>query len=555
MYPNEYLFWKEGLVFDPETRKAVAALSEKEMLECFGSELEFGTGGLRGIMGVGPNRMNRYTVRKATAGLAAYLKKSGALSPTVVIAHDSRNHSRKFALETACTLCAAGIRVDLFREIAPTPMLSFAVRELHADAGVVITASHNPKEYNGYKVYGPDGCQAVPAITDRLIAEIQSVTDLSAVSTMPESEAREKGLLCDVPQSVCEAFVRAAVAQAANLTAEERKALRIVYTPLHGAGLIPVRNALGFLGYAVTVVPEQATMDGDFPTVRSPNPENPEALAMGIALAKKTNADIVLGTDPDSDRVGVAVRCGKDFRLLTGNQTGALLTDFLIRQGRHRNEHPVLIKTIVTNDLGAKIAAQNGIEVRETLTGFKFIGEQIGRMERDGSGQFFFGYEESYGYLIGTHARDKDAVVSSVVIAEMAAYWKARGKTLADTLNDLYATYGYYLDELDSFTFEGLAGMEKIRSLMERFRTKGKKIFPDVVEQIDYWKGINGLPKADVLKFRFRDGSWLAVRPSGTEPKIKFYDSVRAKNQADAKVNLRRFQGITKFFLENEKDS
>ncbi len=555
MYPNEYLFWKEGLVFDPETRKAVAALTEAEIAECFGSELEFGTGGLRGIMGVGPNRMNRYTVRKATAGLAAYLKKSGALSPTVVIAHDSRNHSRKFALETACTLCAAGIRVDLFREIAPTPMLSFAVRELKADAGVVITASHNPKEYNGYKVYGPDGCQAIPAITDRLIAEIQSVTDLSAVPTMPESEAREKGLLCDVPQSVCEAFVRAAVAQAANLTTEERKALRIVYTPLHGAGLIPVRNALGFLGYAVTVVPEQATMDGDFPTVRSPNPENPEALAMGIALAKKTNADIVLGTDPDSDRVGVAVKHGADYRLLTGNQVGALLTDFLIRQGRHRIENPVLVKTIVTNDLGAKIAAQNGIEVRETLTGFKYIGEQIGRMEQDGSGQFFFGYEESYGYLIGTHARDKDAVVSSVVIAEMAAYWKARGKTLADTLNDLYATYGYYLDELDSFTFEGLAGMEKIRSLMEQFRKNGKSIFPDAVEQIDYRDGINGLPKADVLKFRFRDGSWLAVRPSGTEPKIKFYDSVRAKNQADAKVNLRRFRGITKFFLENEKDS
>lgn len=549
MESDVYRFWKEGAVFDPETRRSVAALNEEEIAECFESELEFGTGGLRGIMGVGPNRMNRYTVRKATAGLAAYLKR-GSVLPSVVIAHDSRNRSREFAIETACTLCAAGIRVYLFREIAPTPMLSFAVRELHADAGVVITASHNPKEYNGYKVYGPDGCQAIPVITDRLIADIRAVTDLSAILTVKESEARTEGLLLDVPQSVGERFVQAVIRQVASLTDAERQALRIVYTPLHGAGLVPVWAALTSLGYSVTVVPEQETMDGDFPTVKSPNPEDPAALAMGIALAEQSGADLVLGTDPDSDRVGVAVKCGSEYRLLTGNQVGALLTDFLIRQKRIPGEHPVLVKTIVTGDLGAGIARAHGIDVRETLTGFKYIGEQIGRMERDGSGQFFFGYEESYGYLIGTHARDKDAVVSSVVIAEMAAYWKARGRTLFDILNDLCSEYGYDLDALESFAFEGITGMERIGSLMKQLRKNGKTLFDNVVEQTDYQRGIGDLPKADVLKFRFRDGSWLAVRPSGTEPKIKFYCSVHAKNQDDAKTVMQDLRARIKQIVE-----
>lgn len=551
---NEWLkrkqTWLNLRCIDAETRKAVEDLTEADACECFGAELEFGTGGLRGIMGVGSNRINRYTVRKATAGLAAYLKKNGGSMPSVVVAHDSRNGSRELAVETACTLCAAGIPTRLFRGIAPTPMLSFAVRELRADAGVVITASHNPKEYNGYKVYGSDGCQAVPAITDKLIAEIQAVTDLAAIPTMSEIEAQENGLLTDVPIEVCEKFVRAAVGQATDLTAAERQSLHVVYTPLHGAGLVPVRAALEQLGYAVTVVPEQAVMNGDFPTVKSPNPEDPKALSLAIDLAKQINADLVLGTDPDSDRVGIAVREEETYRLLTGNQVGALLTDFLIRQGRHRVKDPVLVKTIVTNDLGAEIARKNGVAIRETLTGFKYIGEQIGRMEADGSGQFFFGYEESYGYLIGTHARDKDAVVASVMIAEMAAYWKARGKTLIDAMNGIYDTYGYYLDTLDFFTFAGLSGMERIDALMERFRKDGKNFFADLAEQTDYRKGIGGLPVADVLKFRFADGSWLAVRPSGTEPKIKFYYSVIGKDALSAKKKLQDLQNVVAKQLE-----
>ncbi|MBR4013683.1 MAG: phospho-sugar mutase [Clostridia bacterium] len=490
-------FWEISPYFDEQTRHEVASLTdEKEITERFGMELEFGTGGLRGIMGAGTNRINRYTVRKATAGLAMYLKNTVKGEINVAIAYDSRNHSAEYAKETGLTLCSYGIKAHLFSYISATPLLSFAVRHLKCDAGVVITASHNPKEYNGYKVYGADGCQAVPHIADGIISYINGIKDITTISPITEDEAREKGLLSDIGEDVLDDFVDAVLLQ----TTKQESNLKIVYTPLHGAGKEPVRRALNKLGYDLTTVPEQAEPDGDFSTVNSPNPENHEALAMAVSLAQNTDADIVLGTAPDSDRVGVAVRTVNGFEYLTGNQIGALVANYLLETRDWDWTKKVLVKTVVTNDLGAEIARRKGVEIRNTLTGFKYIGEQ---MEKMSDGQFFMGYEESYGYLVGTHARDKDAVVSSVIICEMASYYKKNGKTLIDVMDGLYEEYGYYLDALDSFTLKGIEGMEKIKSLMAYFRTEGKSLFSNVTEVLDYAEGIDGLPKSDVLKFCF----------------------------------------------------
>ena len=517
-------FWETNPYFDVNTRAEVASLNHAdEIKERFCTDLEFGTGGLRGIMGAGTNRINRYTVRKATAGLAMYLKNTVEGEINVAIAYDSRNHSAEYAKETALTLCSYGIRAHLFSYISATPLLSFAVHHLKCDAGVVITASHNPKEYNGYKVYGSDGCQAVPHIADGIIAEVNAIDDITRINPILEDTAREKALLFDIGEDVLNAFVDAVLLQ----TTKQERNLKIVYTPLHGAGRMPVQKALSRLGYAVTTVPEQEEPDGDFSTVESPNPENHEALAMAVSLAEKENADIVLGTDPDSDRVGVAVRTQNGFEYLTGNQIGALMANYLLETRDCDWTKKILVKTVVTNDLGAEIARRKGVEIRNTLTGFKYIGEQMEKMK---VGQFFMGYEESYGYLVGTHARDKDAVVSSVIICEMAAYYKHVGKTLIDVMGELYEEYGYYLDALDSFTLKGIEGMEKIKSIMEYFRTEGKDLFTNVTEVLDYAEGIDGLPKSDVLKFCFADGSWLAIRPSGTEPKIKVYYSVVGTN-------------------------
>ena len=533
-------FWETSPYFDEQTRHEVASLTdEKEITERFGMELEFGTGGLRGIMGAGTNRINRYTVRKATAGLAMYLKNTVKGEINVAVAYDSRNHSAEYAKETALTLCSYGIKAHLFSYISATPLLSFAVRHLKCDAGVVITASHNPKEYNGYKVYGADGCQAVPHIADGIISYINGIKDITTISPITEDEAREKGLLSDIGEDVLDDFVDAVLLQ----TTKQESNLKIVYTPLHGAGKEPVRRALNKLGYDLTTVPEQAEPDGDFSTVSSPNPENHEALAMAVSLAQNTDADIVLGTDPDSDRVGVAVRTVNGFEYLTGNQIGALMANYLLETRDWDWTKKVLVKTVVTNDLGAEIARRKGVEIRNTLTGFKYIGEQ---MEKMNDGQFFMGYEESYGYLVGTHARDKDAVVSSVIICEMAAYYKNVGKTLIDVIGELYNEYGYYLDALDSFTLKGIEGMEKIKSLMAYFRTEGKSLFSNVTEVLDYAEGIDGLPKSDVLKFCFADGSWLAIRPSGTEPKIKVYYSVVGVNADYSSELLKVYRDIVK---------
>ncbi len=530
-------FWETHSYFDSETQAVLRAMTdEQEILSAFGSDLDFGTGGLRGLMGVGTNRINRYTVRKASAGLAMYVKARVAC-PRVVIAYDSRHHSKELAEETALTLAAYGVKALLFSDIAPTPQLSFAVRYLSCDAGVVITASHNPKAYNGYKVYGPDGGQAVPLMANAVRACIDAISDLTTVVPLTKEEAMETGRIAILDESISNAFVDAVLAVRCNLPQDMRQDLRLVYTPLHGAGRVPIQKALTKLGYAVVTVPEQEMPNGDFPTVVSPNPEDSAALNLGMQLAAAVSADLVLGTDPDSDRVGVAVRTATGYQLLTGNQIGALLTDFLIVQGKDV-KNAVLVKTIVTNDLGAEIARAHGIEIRETLTGFKYIGEQMTRMEQDGSGSFFFGYEESYGYLAGTHARDKDAVVASVLLCEAASLAKANGNTLWDRLQELYARYGFYYDALDSFEMKGMDGQETMRQIMTFFRNHGKDRLGDVKQVLDYQMGINGLPKSNVLKFLFEDESWLAIRPSGTEPKMKIYYSVKASCQEEAAQQL-----------------
>ena len=541
---NAKIFWETCEYFDGQTRSEVASLTdEKEIMERFGMELEFGTGGLRGIMGAGTNRINRYTVRKATAGLASYLKKNTEGKINVAIAYDSRNHSEEYAKETALTLCSFGIKAHLFSFVSATPLLSFAVRHLGCDAGVVITASHNPKEYNGYKVYGSDGCQAVPHIADGIIAEVNAISDITVIHPMAEDEARNNGLLFNIGEDVLDAFVEAVLTQTRKQTSD----LKIIYTPLHGAGRMPVQRALAKLGYSVVTVPEQEEPNGDFYTVKSPNPENHEALSMAVALAQRENGDIVLGTDPDSDRVGVAVRTDGGFEYLTGNQIGALMANYLLETRDCDWSGKVLVKTVVTNDLGAEVAKSRGVEIRNTLTGFKYIGEQ---MEKMADGQFFMGYEESYGYLVGTHARDKDAVVSSVIICEMAAYYKKQGKTLIDVIGELYEKYGYYVDDLDSFTLKGIEGMEKIKALMAYFRADGGSLFSGISEVIDYSLGIDGLPKSDVLKFNFDNGSWIAVRPSGTEPKIKVYYSVIGEDAGSTAEQLSALKSIVRARIE-----
>ena len=531
----------EWLLFDDETKQELLKITdEKELEDRFYKDLQFGTGGLRGIMGAGPNRMNKYTVGKATLGLAAYLAAEFTGEKRVVIAYDSRRNSAEFAKSAAQVLAAKGITVYLFSEIMPTPVLSFAVKHLQCTAGIVITASHNPKEYNGYKVYDRNGCQLVPEYADKVIAYVNAITDLRAVPHLDYEVACASGLIKSVGEEVLDAFLEAVATQKLYT---ETNGLKVVYTPLHGTGNVPVRRILA--GYNVSVVAEQALPDGDFSTVRSPNPEEKDALTLGIAQAERENADLVLGTDPDCDRVGIAVRHNGEFVLLTGNQVGALLADFVLRFKKDTlNEKSTLVKTIVTNDLGANIAKSYGLQVVETLTGFKYIGDRINQYEQSGANEFVMGYEESYGYLVGTHARDKDAVVASMLICEAAAYHKANGKTLLDALHELYAQYGYYLDALDSFTLKGKDGAEKIRVIMSAFRAAGETAFDGVERVVDYAEGVGDLPKENVLKFIFENGSWLAVRPSGTEPKLKIYYSVCGESEEAASETLQDLRAV-----------
>lgn len=522
---NTYEYW---LTLDEETRAELEAITdERELEDRFYRELEFGTGGMRGIMGAGPNRMNKYTVARATKGLADMLKENKGSS--VAIAYDSRLNSRSFAEAAAGVLCAAGIKACLFDTLMPTPVLSFAVRHHACSAGIVITASHNPKEYNGYKVYDSEGCQLLPDEAEKLTNYISAVTDFAAIELMPLNEAENKGLLEYIGEATREAFLE----EVKKLSVYSRDTgLKIVYTPLHGTGNIPVRRILE--GRDVSVVSAQELPDGNFSTVRSPNPEEKDALTLAIEQAKRENADIVIGTDPDCDRVGAAVRTENGFVLLTGNQTGTLLTDFILKFKKDIPENAALVKTIVTSEMGSAVAESYGVKTVQTLTGFKYIGKKICDWEKNGEYAYMFGYEESYGCLAGAYARDKDAIAASMLIAEMASYYKGRGMTLVDVLDGLYEKYGYYNDSLETVVLKGKAGAKKIISAMDALRGCGKELFGDCTRLSDYISGVDDLPKENVLRFEFNDGSWAAVRPSGTEPKLKMYFSVRGKNEEQA---------------------
>lgn len=537
---EKYEYW---LTFDDNTKNELESITDKKEIEDrFYKDLEFGTGGLRGIMGAGANRMNKYTVGKATKGLCEYLKNEFAGEKSVVIAYDSRNNSKAFAECAAEILCYNGIKTFLFEEIMPTPVLSFSVRYLNCNAGIVITASHNPKEYNGYKVYDKYGCQLVPQYADKVISYINNVKDIKSVKHMNLNMALSNGYLTYIGDEVLNSYISEVEKMAVYKEASD---LKIVYTPLHGTGNIPVRKVLSDMSFDVSVVKEQAVADGNFTTVRSPNPEEKDALNMALEQAKRANADLVIGTDPDCDRVGVGVLHNGEYTLLTGNQTGALLVDFYLKfKKQSLNPKSTLVKTIVTNDLGAEIARKNGLNVVETLTGFKYIGDQITKYEKTGENEFLIGYEESYGYLVGTYARDKDAVVASMLICEMAAYYKKNKMTLVDALNVLYSEYGFYLDALDSFVLKGKDGASRIKNIMSYFRANKATVFPNITDVKDYSTGIGDLPKSNVLKFFLKGGSWIAVRPSGTEPKLKMYYSVRGIDSSTCERSLQNIRTI-----------
>ncbi len=524
---EKYDLW---LTFDDETKKELESITdEKEIEDRFYKDLAFGTGGLRGIMGAGSNRMNKYTVGKATFGLANYLKSKTDGEISVALAYDSRNNSAYFAKTAAGIFASCGFKVYLYSTLVPVPVLSFTTAFLGCTAGVMITASHNPKEYNGYKVYDNRGCQFCTEDAKNAIGFINAVEDFS---TIPFSDSDDG--ITYIGDDVLNEYYKKIQEQSVYT---DKSNLKIVYTPLHGTGNIPVRKMLE--GMNVTVVKEQELPDGNFSTVRSPNPEEKDALNIAIEKAKSIGADLVLGTDPDCDRVGIAVKDGDDYVLFTGNQTGALLVKFVLDMHRGMlNPKSTLVKTIVTSELGANIGRKYGLQVEETLTGFKYIGDKINKYEDSGEQEFVIGYEESYGYLVGTHARDKDAVVSSMLICQMAAWYKNQGKTLVDGLNEIYDEYGYYLDYLDSFVLKGKDGADKIQNLMVTFREKGTALLPDIKEIIDFKDGIRDLPKENVLKYIFNDGSWMAVRPSGTEPKIKVYYSIVDPDKNNAKVRL-----------------
>lgn len=554
-YKERYEQWLYDCFFDDATRNELAALTdEKEIEDRFYRDLEFGTGGLRGVMGAGTNRMNKYTVGKATAGLGKYLLDvygaEACKERGVVIGYDTRKNSDVFSHTAANVLSGMGIRVYLHADARPTPQLSFSVRHLNALAGVVITASHNPKEYNGYKVYDEFGCQIVPRQANRVIEYVDAIADYHTINFIGNY-----ALVSIV--DVTDDFVDAVMKQSRYENNAAKAELKIIYTPLHGTGNIPVRKALKLGGFnQLDIVVEQECPDGSFPTVQSPNPEDRRALETGIARAKETDADIVLGTDPDCDRVGIAVRAyNGEYRLMTGNQVGALLMDFVLGHTDVSKYHnPAVVKTVVTSELGAEIAAKHGVKVFSTLTGFKFIVEKITQFEqakqngnKEQDFDFLFGYEESYGYLAGTHARDKDAVVSSLLICEMAAELKAKGKTLLDKMDEIYTEYGYYLDALDSFTLAGKDGLEKIAQIMSELRSSASP-FEHTKQKIDYSipveaeQGFGFLPTSDVLKYILDDGSWIAVRPSGTEPKIKFYYSIKGVDKDAADENLKKIR-------------
>lgn len=556
-YREVYQEWLNNPCFDDATKKELQGIAgdEKEIEERFYTELEFGTAGLRGVIGAGTNRMNIYTVRKATQGLANYIRKIGNQDMGVAIAYDSRRMSPEFAAESALCLNANGIKAYVFESLRPTPELSYAVRKLGCTAGINITASHNPPEYNGYKVYWADGAQITPPHDTGIMDEVKKVTDYSAVKTMDREEAEKEGLYQIIGSEIDDAYIAELKKLVLHQDAIDavQKDLKIVYTPLHGTGNIPVRRVLKELGFEnVYVVKEQELPDGDFPTVSYPNPEAKEAFALGLALAEEIDADLVLATDPDADRLGVYVKDSStgEYHPLTGNMSGCLIGDYVIGQRKTKEGLPedgALIKSIVTTNMVDAVARYYGIELVEVLTGFKYIGQKILQFENEGKGTYLFGLEESYGCLPGTYARDKDAVAATMVLCEAAAYYKTQGKTLWDAMIDLYERHGYYLDDVKSITLKGIEGLEKIQAILEALRENAPSGIGayDVVSARDYKKDTivnmadhtvkpTGLPSSNVLYYDLTEDAWVCVRPSGTEPKVKFYYGVKGTSLEDA---------------------
>ena len=556
-YKKLYEEWLTSPCFDDATKAELKAIAEdeNEIKERFYTELEFGTAGLRGVIGAGLNRMNIYTVRKATQGLANYIAKVGGREKGVAIAFDSRRMSPEFANEAALCLAANGIKAYRFESLRPTPELSFAVRKLGCIAGINITASHNPPEYNGYKVYWEDGAQITPPHDKGIMEEVKAITDFSTLKTMDQEEAEKAGLYEIIGAAIDDAYIAELKKQVKNQAAIDamQKDIKIVYTPLHGTGNIPARRVLKELGFEnVYVVPEQELPDGEFPTVSYPNPEAAEAFELALKLAKEKDADLVLATDPDADRLGVYVKDTKsgEYITLTGNMSGCLLAEYTISQIKEQQGLPedgALIKTIVTTNLADAIAKYYNVKLIEVLTGFKYIGQQILGFEQSGKGTYLFGFEESYGCLIGTHARDKDAIVATMALCEAAAYYKQKGMTLWDAMIEMYERYGYYKDDVKSITLKGIEGLAKIQQIMDTLRNNTpSEIGPyKVVSARDYKLDTKkdmvtgevtttGLPSSNVLYYDLTDDAWLCVRPSGTEPKIKLYYGVKGTSLEDA---------------------
>ncbi len=558
---KKYQEWCENPYFDEKTRKELKNIAgdEKEISDRFYKDLAFGTGGLRGVIGAGTNRMNIYTVRKATQGLANFIIEENGQEKGVAIAFDSRNMSPEFAEEAARCLCANGIRTWLFESLRPTPELSFALRELGCIAGIVVTASHNPPEYNGYKVYWEDGAQITYPKDEQIIARVNAITDLTTVKTMSRKEADESGLLQIIGEEIDASYMEALKKLVLNpeVIKEQAKSLKIVYTPLHGTGNLPVRRVLSELGFEqVIVVPEQEKPDGNFPTVSYPNPEDKKAFALALELAKKVNADLVLATDPDADRLGVYAKDSKtgEYMAFTGNMSGMIICEYELSQRKEKGMLPedgAIVTTIVSGNMSQAVAKEYGVDIIETLTGFKYIGEQIKLFEQNHNRTYLFGYEESYGCLVGTHARDKDAVVAVMALCEAAAYYKSKGLTLWDQMLVLFEKYGYYKEGLYTLTLKGQEGAAKIQEILKSFRSNPPKqigeykvlAFRDYEENIiqNYVTGETtktGLPKSNVLYFELEDQAWCCVRPSGTEPKVKLYMGVKGIDMQDAQNRL-----------------
>ena len=556
-YREIYEQWLANPYFDEATKEELKGISEdeNEIKERFYMDLEFGTAGLRGIIGAGTNRMNIYVVRRATQGLANYIAKVDKKAQGVAIAYDSRHMSPEFAEEAALCLAANGIKAYIFESLRPTPELSFAVRHLGCVAGINVTASHNPPEYNGYKVYWEDGAQITPPHDSGIMEEVKSISDWNTVKTMDKAEAEKAGLFQVIGKEVDDAYMAELKKQVIHMDAIEKegKNLKIVYTPLHGTGNIPARRILKELGFEnVYVVKEQELPDGDFPTVSYPNPEAAEAFELGLKLAKEVDADLVLATDPDADRLGVRVKDKNgEYHDLTGNMSGCLLANYEISQRKAVNgslpEDGALIKTIVTTNLADAIAKGYGVKLIEVLTGFKFIGQQILGFEKSGKGSYLFGFEESYGCLIGTYARDKDAIVATMALCEAAAYYKTQGKTLWDAMIEMYEQFGYYKDAIQSVTMKGIEGLQKIQEIMNSLRQNppaefaGHKVVAVRDYKADTIKNLEtgevtptGLPNSNVLYYELTNDAWVCVRPSGTEPKVKFYYGVKGTSLADA---------------------